>query len=213
MHPIIEGNKLIRMTGDALRACDGRYTVPENITEIGPGAFKDLKELKTISMPFMVKIKKDAFKGCTNLTSVKIQEGPSDNGVWLESGAFEDCVNLKAFDCPVEGFTIELDAFKNCRNLELQTVNGRPLDYNASSGQTSLNTASNKPGTHRQTYTHYLGRGIDKRDTSYLLATTVKPESEAFFQFWHVAKCSASVASAASAASAAASAKPTKPSF
>ena len=50
-------------------------SLPDTLTTIESEAFMDLKDLKTINIPLNVKeIGKDAFKGCTNLVNINVDE-------------------------------------------------------------------------------------------------------------------------------------------
>ena len=62
------------------------------VTVIGDGAFKDLKEIVSISLPNTItKIGRNAFSGCENLVTINISEGVKEIG----NSAFKNCYSLK----------------------------------------------------------------------------------------------------------------------
>jgi len=76
------------------------YNIPESVTSIGAGAFKDCKFLYSIKIPKNVaSIGKDAFKGCRVLTSVRF-EGNQNLDSSNEKNIFGDCVSLRKINVP-----------------------------------------------------------------------------------------------------------------
>ena len=93
--------------------------IPEGVTEIGNGAFKDCKNLKTVVIPGSVEnIPADAFAGCTALESVVISDGVKT----VEWGAFSGCTSLETvvFSATLE--SIKHEAFKGCGMLAEVTL-------------------------------------------------------------------------------------------
>ncbi len=99
---------------------DGAVHFPTGVTEIGAGAFRGMKNIRSVVIPDGVtEIGKEAFAECINLVSVTLPEGltvlpervfaectsivevklPSTL-VCLESEAFADCISLPAIDLP-----------------------------------------------------------------------------------------------------------------
>ncbi|MCR4644399.1 MAG: leucine-rich repeat domain-containing protein [Oscillospiraceae bacterium] len=74
----------------------GDVTVPEGVTEIG----------------------KQAFAGCTGLTSVILP----DSADWIERHAFAGCTGLTSVTFPDEMRSIEANAFANCTGLTSVTL-------------------------------------------------------------------------------------------
>ena len=68
---------------------DGKAIIPEGETEIKDRAFRDCKEITSISFPSSVKkIEGFAFSCCSNLTSIFIPESVTE----IEDGAFSCCI-------------------------------------------------------------------------------------------------------------------------
>ncbi len=69
------------------------YVVPEGVLAIGNEAFKNWKQLRSISLPKSVEaIGEDAFLGCSSLTSIELPKGVRV----LEAGVFSGCKKLNS---------------------------------------------------------------------------------------------------------------------
>ena len=89
--------------------------VPKTVTEIEYGAFKNCKNLKSISIPDnVISIENDAFENCENLEKI----GLSKNITEIQSGTFFGCKSLKEVDIPQKVTTIGREAFSGCTSLE-----------------------------------------------------------------------------------------------
>ena len=109
-------NGVLLSTGNNLALMDenGTVTVPDNVTEIGAGAFANAG-LKTIIIPGTVKkIGANAFSYNTTLETVIMQEGVEEIG----SSAFQNCTNLKNVELPESLIKIGEAAFYDCINLQ-----------------------------------------------------------------------------------------------
>lgn len=118
----------------------GEIILPDTITEIGDGAFKNCPNLVRISVPNVMNIGANAFDGCVSLGEViaggkivsigdyafrnsKIDElNVGDKLVSIGAGAFENCEELYFFEIPASATTIGDDAFKNCTGI-IEVVN------------------------------------------------------------------------------------------
>lgn len=90
---VIENGKLIGYEGEM----PSYLVIPNNVKEIGFGAFKQCFNLETIVIPESVKkIERLAFEECINLTSVLLP----DNDIELYASAFEKCLSLTKIDIP-----------------------------------------------------------------------------------------------------------------
>ena len=90
------------------------------VTGIGDKAFKDNKELKTVTIPGNVAtIGKSAFENCTALTKVLTTKGL----ITIGDKAFKGCTNLTSFSCPETVRTIGNSAFEGCKKLTKVTLN------------------------------------------------------------------------------------------
>lgn len=98
----------------------GHYSIPDNITRIIGGAFKDCTELSSVSMPNTVtSIGREAFYYCNSLTSVNIPNSLTSIG----SYAFSDCYKLSsAVSMPNSVTSIGESAFNYCMNLTSVTI-------------------------------------------------------------------------------------------
>ena len=75
-----------------------------------------------------------AFNGCTNLSSIDLQEGVTG----IEAQAFEGCANIKELTIPSTVKTIGIAAFKGCENLAKLTIKGGSVGEEAFKGCAKL---------------------------------------------------------------------------
>ena len=107
---IIKGKLLINTLMDE----EGTLTIPDNVKEIGEGAFAN-SGLKTIIIPGTVKkIAASAFAYNERLETVIMQEGVEEIG----GNAFQGCSNLKNIIFPDSLKMIKDQAFMGCISLE-----------------------------------------------------------------------------------------------
>lgn len=89
---IIEKNVLKKYTGT-----DSHVLIPENVTAIGDGAFKNQKKIITVTLPDNItSIGHYAFSGCKSLTSIEIPDTVKTIGDY----AFNGCKRLPVIDIP-----------------------------------------------------------------------------------------------------------------
>ena len=72
--------------------CKNLMTVTTNASKIGTCAFENLKTLVSVTITGSGSIDNDAFKGCTNLTTVNLSNSHLTE---INSGAFMNCTKLK----------------------------------------------------------------------------------------------------------------------
>lgn len=90
-------------------------TIPEGITSIEFGAFKNCEYLTKIQLPESVtSIGEQAFIGCVNLETIKL---PSNVSV-IKYCTFRHCESLTHVDLPSNLKTIEYGSFIYCRSLK-----------------------------------------------------------------------------------------------
>ncbi len=123
------------------KAKASEIVLPDTITEIGDGAFKNCPNLVKISVPNVTKIGASAFDGCVSLGEVVTSGnvvsigdyafrncaklGELDSGdklVSVGNGAFENCEALYRFEIPASVTTIGNGAFKNCTGI-IEVIN------------------------------------------------------------------------------------------
>ena len=106
---IDENGVLTKYTGSV-----ATVTIPEGVTGIGNGAFKDCTSLKSVTIPDSVtSIEDDAFYGCTGLTSVMIP----DSVMGIGQQAFYGCTGLTSVTIPGSVTSIGSAAFYKCAGL------------------------------------------------------------------------------------------------
>ena len=89
-------------------------TFPKSITTIGSSAFKDCTSLTAVVMNEGVKtINSEAFSGCTKLTSIYLPESVTSIG----SSAFRGCSSLTSISIPESVTSIGSHAFEGCSSL------------------------------------------------------------------------------------------------
>ncbi len=92
--------------------------IPNSVTEIGEGAFKDFGGLGKIDLPnSLEKIGKEAFSGCSSLTKISIPEGVTS----IEDSTFAS-TGLKAIEFPKSLKSIGDKAFASLYDLENVTL-------------------------------------------------------------------------------------------
>lgn len=93
---------------------DSSYAIPDGVTTIGEGAFRNCDNLNSITIPDGVTtIGKRAFVYCDNLKSIIIPYGVTKIG----GSAFESCKNLTSITIPASVKSIGATAFHNCTSL------------------------------------------------------------------------------------------------
>ncbi len=89
--------------------------LPEHLVSIGTEAFRNCASLQKISVPASVRVIGGlAFKGCTSLTDITLPEGLTQ----IRAGLFADCAVLKKIKIPDTVTKIWGLAFSGCRSLE-----------------------------------------------------------------------------------------------
>lgn len=110
---LVKENKIY--TADKYDVEGGKFKVPDFITEIEEGCFKDNDALEHVILPqTLTSIKNEAFDGCVNLQEIVIPE----NVDYIGKNAFGDCRKLKSVKLPNGLKAIVKDTFTNCASLE-----------------------------------------------------------------------------------------------
>ena len=92
----------------------GEVTVPDDVTSIGEGAFKNCDTLTSVILPEgLQSIGESAFENCTGLTAVQFPATLREVG----DRAFYGCFALQAADLPDELTTLGSYAFYQCTSL------------------------------------------------------------------------------------------------
>jgi len=94
-------------------------TIPDSVTSIGHGAFRNCFNLTSITISDSVtSIGNSAFEGCTSLTSITIPNSVTSIGDWVFSG----CTSLTNITIPNSVTSIGEATFSNCTNLTVINV-------------------------------------------------------------------------------------------
>ncbi len=102
------------------------YTIPENVTSIGIGAFGSCTSLTSVYIgDGVTTIGVDAFYNCGSLTSVDIPDSVTAIGKY----AFARCRSLTSVDIPDSVMSIDEYAFENCTNLAKATIYSRTVTF------------------------------------------------------------------------------------
>ncbi len=112
---IIDGELMSSNTNlDLMDKATGTITIPQNVTKIGDGAFRDLEGLRSIVIPGTVKeIGDHAFSGNPTLENVVIEEGVEKIGDF----AFQHCTALKTIKIADSVSEIGTTCFEYCTSL------------------------------------------------------------------------------------------------
>ena len=103
-----------------IKDISGTFTIPDTVTRISAGNFKDRKNLTKIVIPASVaSIGNEAFSGCTKLAEVEFTQPKEGETRTLTIGnrAFYGCTSLKSIDLPEGTTTLGAELFKGCSGL------------------------------------------------------------------------------------------------
>lgn len=94
-------------------------TIPNTVTSIGVGAFRDCNGLTSVSIPNSVtSIGSGAFYGCSSLSSINIPDSVTS----IEGSTFYHCTSLASINIPNSVTYIGWSAFRNCNGLTSVTI-------------------------------------------------------------------------------------------
>ncbi len=126
---------------------------PKSLEYIGPHAFDSCEELRELEVPGNVgRIKNDAFSSCRKLERVTLNEGVG----MLHHGCFSECTKLEEIRLPDSLYEIEEGCFSGCVSLSEITI-PKNLDIPAScfSGCSALRSVA------------FVGDGADLGDHAF----------------------------------------------
>lgn len=120
----IDGKKVVSIAEGAFTAQTKleKITLPDSVTEIGPRAFADCRNLRSVTAPGVTVIGIEAFQGCDDLKTVTFSASLASVG----DRAFHSCGKLQALTAPATLTEIGTDAFAGCENLAMD-VSQNPL--------------------------------------------------------------------------------------
>ncbi len=110
------GNDFIIQDGvlKGYRGAEVNVVVPDGVTEIGEGAFRDKADLQSVTLPASVKkIGYEAFKGCAGLTGMVIP----DSVLQVDADAFKECTGLKTATIGKGLVALSQGMFFHCTSL------------------------------------------------------------------------------------------------
>lgn len=114
---LIENNsKLTTIGAEAFSySLISEFAIPENIVEIGEGAFSSCKKLKSITIPSkIIAINSKTFANCDSLTSITINSNKLST---IGEFAFSNCIKLSSVFIPKTVTNIGENAFYNCGEI------------------------------------------------------------------------------------------------
>jgi len=118
---MLDGYKVTSIGWMAFRDCKEltSVTIPEGVTSIKWCAFYDCYALAEVKIPATMKgIERGAFAHCGSLTSVTIPNGVTDIGIH----AFVNCSGLASVMIPSGVKVLKQEVFRICRKLESATI-------------------------------------------------------------------------------------------
>ena len=105
--------KLVAYMGSA-----AEVVVPDTVTEIGAGAFYNVRSMQSVVLPQKLKtIRHHAFAQCENMTKIYIPDSVGK----IEEGAFEGCRALRTLKLPV-GITFVADSLLANTGIEEMVI-------------------------------------------------------------------------------------------
>ncbi len=115
-----------------------KIVVEEGVTSTGVGAFLEMSNVTSVSLPQSLESIYSSFGHCTSLTAIDIPDGVSV----IDSTAFLECTSLKTVKLPNNNTSIGAFAFSGCTALESIVIPDgvSSIDFQAFSQCTSLTT-------------------------------------------------------------------------
>ena len=105
-NPVIINNQLYQF-----KVSGSQVVIPDGVTKICDGVFKENKDIKSVVFPKTLKsIGEQAFSECPNLTSISLPEGVER----LEKACFYGCKKLSSVSLPNSLTVIGRSAFNSC---------------------------------------------------------------------------------------------------
>lgn len=132
----------------------GAVTIPDGVTTINGGLFKNCNVITSVTMPSTVtSLGTEVFSGATQLQNVTLSQNitsiptntfrecaslisvslPSSVGS-IGTNAFYGCATLSSISIPSGCTSVSTDAFKECTNLSSISVNSGNPNYSSSDG-------------------------------------------------------------------------------
>ena len=110
---------------------DGRYSIPNTVTNIDNNAFSACRDLTNITIPNSVtSIRNGAFSSCSGLTSITIPNSVTSIG----NGAFSYCSGLTSITIPNSVTSIGNGVFSYCSGLTTINVDSTNSEYRSIDG-------------------------------------------------------------------------------
>ncbi len=91
---------------------DGRLIIPEGVSSISPGCFRNNEKLKFVELPSGIKVDESAFASCPNLREAVISEA-----VYMSEKVFAECHSLESVTYKGNMDTLPAYTFFGCFSL------------------------------------------------------------------------------------------------
>ena len=97
--------------------------IPNSVKEVREGAFAHCLSLTSFTFPCMNKVSSSTFLDCRSLTQLRFRDADGNESMQndtiteIDDHAFDSCISLTNFRCPIKVTRFGRSCFQNCRSL------------------------------------------------------------------------------------------------